>query len=49
MTKKTNEKSVTGHALRIEDTKRDVKLSEKVAAHEANWADTRHLLFSTSA
>ncbi|WP_417807344.1 hypothetical protein [Thioclava sp.] len=49
MTKKTNEKSATGHALRNEDTKRDVKLNDKVAAHEANWADTRHLLFSTSA
>ncbi|MBN2741335.1 MAG: hypothetical protein JXR35_10575 [Rhodobacteraceae bacterium] len=49
MTKKTNEKSATGHALRTEESKRDVKLSEKVAAHEANWADTRHLLFSTSA
>ncbi|KEO61820.1 hypothetical protein [Thioclava indica] len=49
MTKKTKETAVNGHALRIEDTKRDVKLNDKVAPHEADWADTRHLLFSTSA
>ncbi|WP_295534915.1 hypothetical protein [uncultured Thioclava sp.] len=49
MTKKTIENAVTAHALRSEDIKRDVKHSDTVKPHEANWADTRHTLFSTSA
>ena len=49
MTKKTTDSAVTGHAKRIEDTKRSAKNTESSKPQECDWADTRHLLFSTSA